>query len=290
MIAMRALGIISAVGAALALQGCVAAVIPVVAGAAVARTATDGRKPGDDARAAQQQQAAQAARAELAELAAAPVPEVVVQTSPVAPDAFTQSDAFSELIRYSELQAQGGPQGSLPRSAILDDPSTLRETRAPCPANIPTVLIDLDPEGSLFAADLAGQTSPVLVRGLKRLREANVAIVWISGQSAAMAGDVRMSLVNSGLDPEGNDQLLLMRYPGDRKQTRREDLAKASCVIAIAGDTRKDFDELFEYLVNPEAALALELLIGQGWFLTPPVIDANRTQSANLSDQRQTSQ
>ncbi len=288
MIAMRALGIIAAIGAALALQGCVAAVLPVVAGAAVARTATDGKKPGDDERAAQQQQAALEAQAQLSELAAAPIPEVLVQTSPVSPNALVETDAYSELIRYSEEQSQVGPRGELPRSAILDDPSTLRETRAPCPANIPTVLIDLDPDGTLFATDTEAQAPAVLVEGLSRLRDANVAIVWISGHSAGMAGDVRVALTKSGLDPEGNDQLLLMRYPGDRKQTRREDLAKTSCVIAIAGDTRKDFDELFEYLVNPEAALALELLIGQGWFLIPPAITWTDVSTLPPSDQRHT--
>ncbi|MDJ0642902.1 MAG: hypothetical protein QNJ15_08800 [Erythrobacter sp.] len=284
---MRAIGILALVAASLALQGCVAAVLPVVAGAAVTRTATDGKKPGDDARAEQQRQAALEAQAKLSEMAAAPVPEVVVQTSPVTPDALVESDAFSELIRYSADQVRARPQRPLPRSAILADPSTLRETRAACPVNLPTVLIDLDPENSLFPFEAEGRASPVLVDGLKQLREADIGIVWISGHSAAMAGDIRAALKNSGLDPDAADQLLLMRYPGDRKQTRRADLAKVSCIIAIAGDTRNDFDELFEYLVNPEAALALELLIGQGWFLVPPAIAPADNRTTPTTDQRQ---
>ena len=79
--------------------------------------------------------------------------------------------------------------------------------------------------------------------------------------------------------PESRDILLLMRYPGDRKQTRREDLARRACLLAIAGDEREDFDELYAYLVNPEAALRLENLIGDGWFLVPPL---------HSSDQRPT--
>ena len=64
-----------------------------------------------------------------------------------------------------------------------------------------------------------------------------------------------------------------MRYPEDRKQTRREDLAASSCLIAIAGDVRSDFDELFEYLINHEAAAMLDPLIGNGWFVIPaPVV------------------
>lgn len=285
---MRAVGILVLTGIALSLQGCVAAVIPVVAGAAVTRTATDGKKHGDDERAQQKQEAAIEAQAKLSEMAAAPVPEVVVQLSPNAPDAFVEADAFSELIRYSAEQAEMGPQSGSLRSAMLKDPSTLRETRAECAVDIPTVLIDLDPDGGLFSADTGGKASPVLIEGLARLRDANVAIVWISGNSAAMAGDVRIALRNSGLDPNSADQLLLMRYPGDRKQTRRQNLAKSACIVAIAGDTRKDFDELFEYLVNREAALALELLIGQGWFLVPPAIAATEQQTLPPTDQRQT--
>jgi len=75
-----------------------------------------------------------------------------------------------------------------------------------------------------------------------------------------------------------------MRYPGDRKQTRRDDLANVSCVIAIAGDSRTDFNELFEYLVKPEAALALELLIGQGWFLIPQALTQPSSQTTRSTD------
>ncbi|QUL37539.1 hypothetical protein [Erythrobacter sp. JK5] len=284
---MRTPHLIALLCAPIMLQGCVAAVIPVVAGAAVARTATDGRTPGDQERAVQRQQVATAAQAELSRIAAAPVPEVIVQTSPVTPDALIEADAYSELIRYSQEQAQLGLQSELPQSAVLADPSSLRETRAPCRANLPTVLIDLDPAGDLFALDSEGRASRVLAQGLDQLRGANVGIVWISGHSAGMAGDIRLALKQTGLDPESRDELLLMRYPGDRKQTRRADLAKSSCIIAIAGDTREDFDELFEYLVNPEAALALELLIGQGWFLIPPAIVANDPISETPSEQRQ---
>ena len=56
------------------------------------------------------------------------------------------------------------------------------------------------------------------------------------------------------------------------KQTRRDDFARAYCVVAMAGDERADFDELFAYLRDPTAALPLEKLVGQGWFIVPPPI------------------
>jgi hypothetical protein len=38
-------------------------------------------------------------------------------------------------------------------------------------------------------------------------------------------------------------------------------------VLAIAGDGREDFDDLYLHLRNSAAALQLESLLGQGWFL-----------------------
>jgi len=270
---------------ALSLNGCVIAAIPVVAGAAVARTATDGEKPGDEERAEAERQAALDAQTKLAEMAAAPAPEAIRLVQPSAvPSALVEADAYAELIRYASQQGQNSPQSEAPQSAILLDPTTLREKRAPCLANLPTVLIDLDPEGEHFALENTGTASPTFVEGLAQLRAANISVAWISGHSAAHADGVRVALKRSGLDPDNTDQLLLMRYPGDRKQTRRDDLAKVSCIIAIAGDSRSDFDELFEYLVNPEAALALELLIGQGWFLIPPALTDPVSQTALSTD------
>ncbi len=282
---MRAVSIFGLVAVSLALQGCVAAIIPVVAGATMARTTTDGKKPGEDERAAEQQQAALAARDELSQIAATAPPETALRAPPSAVQTtLAHTDAYDDLIRYAVEQGAASARAAPPQSAMLSDPSTLRAVRAPCVTNIPTVLIDLDPEEGSLATGDATPAPAGLIQGLARLREAQIDIAWISGQSAADAGNIRMALKQSGLDPESKDRLLLMRYPGDRKQTRRRDLAKTSCVVAIAGDARTDFDELFEYLVNPEAALALELLIGQGWFLIPPALAPASPQTALSTD------
>jgi hypothetical protein len=50
-------------------------------------------------------------------------------------------------------------------------------------------------------------------------------------------------------------------------------------VVAIAGDARSDFDELFDYLMDPSAALPIEALLDAGWFLTPPpLLDPSITE------------
>ena len=120
------------------------------------------------------------------------------------------------------------------------------------------------------------RAAPGLSSALAQMRASGVKIAWISGNSQSQVRAIREALNRSGLDLENSDELLLMRYPEDRKQTRREDLAASSCLIAIAGDRRTDFDELFEYLLNPEAAATLDPLIENGWFLIPQPLITER--------------
>ncbi|MEM7667191.1 MAG: hypothetical protein AAF250_15145 [Pseudomonadota bacterium] len=270
----------------LSLQGCVAAAIPMIAGGALLRTGTDGEEPGDAERAEAQRQTSLAAQARLAEMADTPVDrtgEVIVGGDLTN---FAEGSAYADLINYAREHAGGAPDGALPRSAVLRDPTALDGERADCNAATPTLLIDLDPGETAIVTGDDVTAAPSLANGLAMLREQGIEITWISTRSAADADQIRAALTQTGLDPESKDRLLLMRYPGDRKQTRRDDLAKSGCIIAIAGDTRKDFDELFGYLVNPEAALGLELLIGDGWFLVPPVLNTPPSQTALSTDRK----
>jgi len=122
---------------------------------------------------------------------------------------------------------------------------------------------------STFAPGNAIQPSPGLAEGLARLREADIVVLWLSQADANRVREVADALLLSGLDPAGRDPLLLMRNAEDRKQTLRQEANLDVCVIAIAGDQRADFDELFDYLRNPDNALRLEGMIGSGWFIAP---------------------
>ncbi|MEM7690730.1 MAG: hypothetical protein AAF291_17080 [Pseudomonadota bacterium] len=214
------------------------------------------------------------ARANNAPLVAAAAPPALGAPPPPAMPASPAPSALAPLVRYAKARAASNAEPSLssatrPLSARLKNPAALDGVRARCEAREPAVLIDLDKAGEGFSPEATFAASLAAAQDLAALRKADIAIAWISGASAAYAGDVRAKLRSSGLDPEGEDQILLMRYPGDRKQTRREELANATCLLAIAGDERADFDELFEYLSRPEAAQGLDLLIGDGWFLLP---------------------
>lgn len=263
----------------------------------MARSATDGIEADSGGAASSAQTAPSepdpvkvaAARAELERLAVGgtsqtqPLVEAEKGTAAITPqDTASETSSFAEFVLYAsgqdafEMRLQD-PVLEPRISAVLRDPAALDGERAQCAGTTPSVLIDIDPAGSAYSSEQRLTTRPEIIDGLAQLRAAEIDIAWISSASAAYAGDLRVALTSSGLDPEARDALLLMRYPGDRKQTRRNDLAAASCLIAIAGDERADFDELFGYLVNPEAALGLELLIGDGWFLVPSFIASDAT-------------
>jgi hypothetical protein len=201
-------------------------------------------------------------------VAAAPAP--VVQAAPSAPR--PEQLGFAQFVRYGRGVAAVSAQASGPLSAMLADPYALDGQRKRCDAGeAPVAVIDLDPQGGLFAPPANPARDNGRALGLAVLREAGVQIACLSDLPVAEIGSVRTALEQAGLDPRGEDILSLRRDSEDRKQARKESLAASSCIIAIAGDEKPDFDERFRYLKNPEAGAALEAAIGDGWFLIEPV-------------------
>jgi len=204
-----------------------------------------------------------------AEPAPSPEPVAAPQPRPVAvPQQIASVTLFDPLVNYaSSPEFESGSTGRL--SAVLSDATALEPDRATCNAGQPTVLIDLDPEGQPLDLD-ANLTAPAAL-GIKlaQLRSQGIAIAWVSQELALNESAIRAALSRSGLDMMGNDRLLLIQDPEDRKQTLRDALAGVSCLVAIAGDTRSDFHELFDYLRNPSDANALQPMIGNGWFIIP---------------------
>lgn len=247
-------------------QGCIAAAIPLVAGAAVAKTQVD-----------------------KAPRTAAPVfpPPARIATSPdwsdlrvvptslsalPAPDFPDDRDraAIAAFGAYASSVADLAPGQGGRISAVLTDPSDLDTARADCGSRAPAVFIDLDPGRGTFDPLSPGQANADLGRALGELRAKNVTVVWVSRLGENFASATRVALAQGGLDPEGRDTLVLMRDIDERKQTRRDVIAQTLCPVAILGDERADFDELYLYLKNPDSALALDATIGKGWFLASP--------------------
>lgn len=172
---------------------------------------------------------------------------------------------INQFLSYANQRQIGS--GDEPEAAMLSNRVTLEPVKAQCGGVSPTVLIDLDPKGALFDSTSASRPPSGLARGLAQLRLSGVSIAWISGNGIDKLDAINRALRYSGLDLNNEDRVLLVRGPDDRKQTLREELSQISCLIAIAGDTRSDFDELYDYLKNPADAGSLEPLIGDGWFL-----------------------
>lgn len=260
---------------AIGLCGCVAVAIPVAAGGVLASSATDGIDTKSDA-------AGSAPISGVEPIAPPPAAATAEPAAPRSNRAIGAFIAYSLRVREQQLALSQDSDSSV-RSAILREPSALNGERAECLDTAPTVLIDLDPAGALFSASTTLPATPQLSEGLETLRAHGVNVAWISGASAAYAGDFRAALSLSALDPASTDTLILMRYPRDRKQTRREALAASSCLIAIAGDERADFDELFDHLKSADAALALERIIDDGWFLIPSLVEPSPSPPTPIS-------
>lgn len=199
-------------------------------------------------------------------------PETIAASSGLRPPAAAR--AYDGFVDYVTAKSQPPKVGEKRKSALLADPGTLKPETTRCTGSQPAILIDLDPGDELL--DTAAEFAPnaPLAGVLAELRERNVSVHWLSGNSAAEAGTLRKRLAESGLDPQGRDELVLMRYPDDRKQVRRNAVGATHCLIAIAGDERRDFDELYAYLKSPDRAIALESLVGNGWFLVPPALNS----------------
>ena len=186
---------------------------------------------------------------------------------PSAPAANGPDDPWQAFFAYASAQADAADKR---QSALLTDPPSIdAPVRRTCTAQVPAVVIDLDDDPAPFAPEKLVAAPPGLAAGLAGLRGKGVIVLWISRLPSARVAEVAQALKASGLDPQGQDQLLLIRNGDDRKQALRVDASRDVCVVAVAGAQRGDFDELFDYLRNPGGAVGLYPMMGNGWFLVP---------------------
>ncbi|MEO6387282.1 MAG: hypothetical protein ABIT16_04655 [Croceibacterium sp.] len=205
----------------------------------------------------------------LTALTALPVP-----TGPVAGSGAVTA-SWQPFVDYALVQGEKVRDTPQPQSALIVSDGLLVEPhRRPCTRRYPAVIVDLDPARSDFAPGAAASSPPGLAAGLARLRADNILVLWLTQLPASRVGEVSAKLRATGLDPDGKDQFLLVRGADDRKQVLREQANEDVCVIAIAGDRRGDFDELFDYLRDPDTPNGLDAMLGSGWFLLPPPLVA----------------
>ena len=187
------------------------------------------------------------------------------------------ANPWRDFAAYTVNRATGLAQGGEAVSALLTPESvaSFRARMRACNAREPAVVVDLDPGTVTFDPALAALAPPEVAATLAQLREAGVIVLWVSQASANDVAGVAAALQASGLDPAGRDPILLVRNADERKQVLREEANQAVCVVAMAGDRRGDFDELFDYLRDPRLATAYDTQLGAGWFLVPPLFEGS---------------
>lgn len=186
--------------------------------------------------------------------------------------------AYTDFANYALSQAAKLEAGEGVKSSVLVPRVAIEKPQTVSCAGKPlAVLIDLDDKSEkqwLNADTLYWQQG--LPEAVSALRAAKVSVIWLSDQPATASDRIAQILTEAGLSaPEADDFLFLDRGSEDRKQARRWDAARSYCIVASAGDTRSDFDELYDYLRNPDGAVTLEHMFGAGWFVAPtPLVAA----------------
>lgn len=219
---------------------------------------------------------AKRAKPKRAQAAGKNPPQFVVtklkELPPPSPAAPSPDDPWQKFFTYAlASETPPGASGKGRSALLVADPPLDTPSRRDCAAQVPAVIVDLDDGSTTFDPQQLPKAPADIAAGFARLRQAGVVVLWISQLPAARAADVAQALRTSGLDPRGEDQLLLRRSHDDRKQLLRNDANDDVCIVAIAGDGRDDFDELFDYLRHPEQAFGLDAMLGKGWFLVPPL-------------------
>jgi hypothetical protein len=188
---------------------------------------------------------------------------------------------YLPIVRYALEQAERRAAGREVRSAILVDRVSLIDPKAiDCGNKAFAVLIDLDaaPGETIIEGEPTG-----FGQLLQLLRDSGIAIAWVSDRSPSVLEDDLARLRAGEIPLVGQGDIELYGWGGVSKQQHRKTLATSHCVLAIAGDQKADFDELFLYLRDPDYAIRLEAWTNRGWFLLPypaSVIDANPSPQA----------
>jgi hypothetical protein len=265
---MRAAPLLLVCAASVALSGCVAAVIPVIAAGAMGKSQRDRARQ----KRAQAIPKPSVARPEIAppKVVATvdpggPVPPTSAPAVPEAPDLTAPSApmlADSAFAQFALDQAARRRAGQSVASAVLvKTVDLIRPQFLPCDGLPLAVMIDVDGDPDVMRPVLTSLSSD-----LKLLRAADIGVVWITGVPERARGTARDGLTLDAIADVADTEAFL-RDRGDRKQLLRLDIAAGRCIVAMLGDRKSDFDELFDYLRSDDHAVTLNKKWEQGWFL-----------------------
>ncbi len=290
----RVAAVLALAGACLMLSGCVAAVIPVVAGATIAKKkldkdkATETEQPATGPRWTKTAGAPSAAPEPAVQMAAIAPPPVALLApgagAPAAPQGPAAGESYSAFISFALNEADRLGAGEAIQSQLLVKDFDIDNPKyQECTNGHAAVMLDLDNAGGG-----AGDTpAPGLADGLAQLRKAGVSILWLTDAATSDQLAIRARLKASGLDATGADRIYARSQPADRKQLFRLSAARDYCVVAMAGDVKTDLEEAYGYLRDPELGHAIDRKWNAGWFLLPPPLQTEpKKEEAHALDPR----
>lgn len=132
-----------------------------------------------------------------------------------------------------------------------------------------------------WANDGAPYVAPVpgAVTGIRRLREAGIAVIFNTNRPASTAAGTIAAIDRAGVGPAVHGETLFLMGDdalGGNKDGRRRTISERFCVIALGGDNLGDFAEFLNdkaLTVQQRRTLAargdIAQLWGNGWFLIP---------------------
>jgi hypothetical protein len=186
---------------------------------------------------------------------------------------------YVAMTRFAIAQSLKFEAGETVSSVILHPKTSVLSVRPEmisCAGKPPAVIIDLDDQANenWAEADILYRQNGIL-EAITQLQAAEISIIWLTDQPTEAAMQIKAILQEAGFTKTNApadiiDFVFLNRGGDDRKQAQRVNAAGIYCVVAAVGDQRSDFDELYDYLRNPDGAIGLEGMFGNGWFLTPP--------------------
>lgn len=188
---------------------------------------------------------------------------------PVGPDVSSYAGFAAYALQQSALLEAGEGVKSV---VLVPRVDLIRPETMGCEGKPLAVAIDLDEKtgGNWLKAEALYRQNG-LIEALSSLRAAGISVIWLSDQPLAASETISAILNDAGFSQSDSDDFLFLDRGGeDRKQVRRWEAARHYCIVAMAGDDRSDFDELYAYLRDPDGAVTLEKMFDNGWFLTPP--------------------
>ena len=279
---MKRAAILLILAAPVVLSGCAVAVLPVIAAGAIAKKQRDRahRNPAKPPKAPKPAKAARRSKTAIPPVVptiAAPETSVRVDGAlppPALPAANPATDPFIRFaLDRAERRAAGQPVAS---AMLVKNVNLFQPAFMPCDGLPLAVLIDVDDPAGTDAEAISPVVTPALAPGLEKLRDAQVQVIWLSGRLMDARAALAERLNKDGLWVEDKDIVMLSRGGDDRAQQERLDVADGRCVVAMLGDRKTDFDELFDYLHRPDDAFALDRMWAQGWFLATPAAPVAR--------------